>query len=100
MKAALVLALPLAASLASAQTPPEPTEPPRSSVREALRARAAEVARLRAEGRPTVPSTLAQEQATNPFLRAYIPEVKAAVGLSEAEDSEVFAALRAAKDRF
>lgn len=66
----------------------------------ALRARAAEVARLRAEGRPTVPSTLAQEQATNPFLRAYIPEVKAAVGLSEAEDSEVFAALRAAKDRF
>ncbi|GAN68050.1 hydroxyacylglutathione hydrolase [Acetobacter orleanensis] len=36
----------------------------------ALKARAAEVKRLRAEGRATVPSTLGQERATNPFLRA------------------------------
>ncbi|WP_376100017.1 hydroxyacylglutathione hydrolase [Roseomonas sp. CCTCC AB2023176] len=37
---------------------------------EALRARAEEVRRLRAEGKATVPTTLAQERATNPFLRA------------------------------
>jgi hydroxyacylglutathione hydrolase len=31
----------------------------------------------RAAGRPTVPSTLAEELATNPFLRAGLPEMKA-----------------------
>lgn len=36
----------------------------------ALKARVAEVKRLRAEGRATVPSTLGEERATNPFLRA------------------------------
>ena len=36
----------------------------------ALRARAEEVRRLRAEGKPTVPTTLDEERATNPFLRA------------------------------
>ncbi|GBQ15828.1 hydroxyacylglutathione hydrolase [Komagataeibacter rhaeticus] len=36
----------------------------------ALRARARQVAILRGEGRPTVPVTLAEERATNPFLRA------------------------------
>src|SRR3546814_16582759 len=35
----------------------------------ALRARAAEIDRLRSAGRPTVPSTLAEERGTNPFLR-------------------------------
>jgi hydroxyacylglutathione hydrolase len=36
----------------------------------ALKARAEEVRRLRKEGHPTVPTTLDQERATNPFLRA------------------------------
>ncbi|KXV55941.1 hydroxyacylglutathione hydrolase [Acetobacter tropicalis] len=36
----------------------------------ALAARAEEVTRLRAAGKPTVPSTLGQERATNPFLRS------------------------------
>ena len=36
----------------------------------ALQARAAEVKALRAEGRPTVPTTIRQEKAENPFLRA------------------------------
>jgi hydroxyacylglutathione hydrolase len=36
----------------------------------ALKARAAEVDRLRAEGRATVPSTIAAELAENPFMRA------------------------------
>ncbi len=37
---------------------------------QALQHRAAEVDRLRADGRPTVPSRLAAEMAENPFLRA------------------------------
>ena len=36
----------------------------------ALKQRAAEVDRLRAEGKPTVPTRLGAEKATNPFLRA------------------------------
>lgn len=36
----------------------------------ALQARAAEVKSLRAAGKPTVPTTIAQEKAANPFLRA------------------------------
>jgi len=35
----------------------------------ALHARVARVAALRAAGRPSVPSTLGEEKATNPFLR-------------------------------
>ena len=36
----------------------------------ALRARAQEVSELRAAGKPTVPTTIAEEMQTNPFLRA------------------------------
>ncbi len=54
----------------------------------------------RAAGRPTVPSTLASELATNPFLRAHLPEVKAALDMKEATDAEVFAAIRRRKDAF
>lgn len=66
----------------------------------ALKARAAQVARLRAEGRPTVPVRLSEELATNPFLRARLPDVKKAVGMDGAGDAEVFAEIRARKDRF
>jgi hydroxyacylglutathione hydrolase len=52
----------------------------------ALQARAAEVARVRAEGKPTVPSRLSDELSENPFLRA--------------GSVERLAAIRAAKDRF
>jgi len=68
---------------------------------EALRARCAEVAALRAAGQPTVPTRLALEKATNPFLRPHSAEIRAALGLSaHARDVEVFAATRAAKDKF
>jgi hydroxyacylglutathione hydrolase len=66
----------------------------------ALKARAAEVDLLMAEGRATLPTTLGQEKATNPFLRADRPEVAAAVGLPDAPAAEVFAELRRRKDRF
>ncbi len=65
----------------------------------ALAARAAEVERLRAEGRFTVPSTIGQERATNPFLRAGDPAVAKAVGLPGGKPAAVFAALREAKNR-
>ena len=66
----------------------------------ALQARAREVDEARSAGRATVPSTLAEELATNPFLRAADPAIRAGLGLQEATDVEVFAAVRAAKDRF
>jgi hydroxyacylglutathione hydrolase len=65
-----------------------------------LQARAEEVARLRAENRPTLPTTIAAELAANPFLRAEKPSVQAAVGMVGADPEEVFAELRARKDRF
>jgi len=66
----------------------------------ALAERVAQTERARAIGTPTVPSALALEKATNPFLRAGDPAVKAALGMSGAADVEVFAHIRAAKDNF
>ncbi|MCB2135893.1 MAG: hydroxyacylglutathione hydrolase [Rhodobacteraceae bacterium] len=66
----------------------------------ALISRCEEIAAARAAGRATVPSTLATELATNPFLRANLPEVKSALGMTTAADAEVFAEIRARKDRF
>ncbi|MBL8543578.1 MAG: hydroxyacylglutathione hydrolase [Hyphomonadaceae bacterium] len=64
----------------------------------ALAARVAEIDRLRSEGKATVPMTLAQERATNPFLRA--PLLKAALGMPGAQDWEAFAEVRRRKDGF
>jgi len=51
----------------------------------ALRARAAQVGRLRAEGKPTIPSRLSDELAENPFLRA--PDVAALASLRSQKDT-------------
>ncbi|NBN65818.1 hydroxyacylglutathione hydrolase [Pannonibacter tanglangensis] len=67
---------------------------------EALRRRAQEVDRLREEHLPTLPTTMAQEKATNPFLRAATADMAAVLGMTGATPAEVFARLRAAKDRF
>lgn len=66
----------------------------------ALQARIARVATARAEGRPTVPSRLSGELATNPFLRANLPHIKASLAMADAPDSAVFAEIRARKDKF
>lgn len=65
---------------------------------EALRARAAEVQALRAEGKATIPTTIGAEKAANPFMRADEPSVKAALGLEGADDAAVFAEIRRRKD--
>jgi hydroxyacylglutathione hydrolase len=64
---------------------------------QALVDRAREVDRLRAEGRATVPTTVAEERGTNPFLRA--PAIAAALGLDD-DAVRAFAAIRGRKDRF
>ncbi|MEO1918705.1 MAG: hydroxyacylglutathione hydrolase [Paracoccaceae bacterium] len=66
----------------------------------ALKARAADITARRSKGIPTVPSTLADELATNPFLRAHLPEMKTAVGVEGATDVEVFTAIRKQKDNY
>ena len=66
----------------------------------ALQARIAQVARARAENRPTVPSRLSGEMATNPFLRARLAHVKSLIGLPDATDAEAFAEIRNRKDKF
>lgn len=66
----------------------------------ALKQRAADIAVLRDAGKPTIPTTLGVEKATNPFLRADDPQVAAAVGLAGADPTEVFAEIRRRKDSF
>lgn len=66
----------------------------------ALRARAEAIAALRAAGEPTVPARLDLERATNPFLRAADPGLRARLGMAGAPDAEVFAELRRRKDAF
>ena len=71
---------------------------------EALRRRLAEAEERRRQGLPTVPSTLALERDTNPFLRCHLPEVRAAAerysGRSLTSPEAVFAVLRYWKDNF
>ena len=66
----------------------------------ALRLRAAEAERARAEGRFTVPVSLGMEKRTNPFLRADHPDLHKAIGVEGADPVRTFAALRRAKDEF
>ena len=66
----------------------------------ALISRANAIAEARKDGRPTVPTEISLERATNPFLRASMPEVKKLIGMPDATDVAVFAEIRARKDRF
>ncbi|WP_128254554.1 hydroxyacylglutathione hydrolase [Falsirhodobacter deserti] len=66
----------------------------------ALISRIDAVDEARADGKPSVPSVLADELATNPFLRAHLPALKAAIGMPQASDAEAFAEIRSRKDNF
>jgi hydroxyacylglutathione hydrolase len=66
----------------------------------ALQARAAEVRRLRAENRPTVPSTMESERAANPFLRADNERLQRALGTPPGDAIAAFAEIRRRKDVF
>lgn len=66
----------------------------------ALKARAEEAKRLRAAGRPTVPTLLGDEKKSNIFLRADEPSVAASVQMGGRSTAEVFGELRKRKDKF
>jgi hydroxyacylglutathione hydrolase len=66
-----------------------------------LKSRVAEAERAKAEGRFLIPSTMAAERATNPFLRSALPALAKSVGMPPESDPEtVFVALRSWKNRF
>jgi hydroxyacylglutathione hydrolase len=66
----------------------------------ALAARERQVTEQLAQDKPTVPSTLGEEKAANPFLRADVPEVAKAVGMDGAPAGQVFAEIRNRKNKF
>lgn len=66
----------------------------------ALQDRARAVAAMRAQGLPTVPSTIGEERATNPFLRADDAAFRKAAGLAGLDEIAAFAAIRRRKDTF
>lgn len=67
---------------------------------EALQALMRDVDAKRQQGVPTVPSTLAQERATNPFLRPSSADIQATLNMPGADVVDVFAEVRRLKDNF
>lgn len=67
---------------------------------DALQQRAKEIEALRAEGKPTVPSTIGLELETNPFLRPMSDDLQANLNMQGAELVDVFAETRRRKDNF
>jgi len=65
----------------------------------ALKTRADEVARLRAENKPTIPSLLGEEKKANVFLRADDPSVAQKLHMKGASAAEVFGELRERKNK-
>ena len=66
-----------------------------------LQLRVNEVDLLRSQHRSTLPSTIGQELATNPFFRESSAEIRARLGVGqEAADLEVFTRIRQMKDQF
>ena len=69
-----------------------------------LAAREARAQALRDAGRPTLPSTLGEERATNPFLRCAEPAVVESankyLGARASDPVRVFAAIREWKNKF
>ena len=49
--------------------------------------------------KPTIPSSMGEEKAANPFLRADVPDVAKSVGLAAEPAWQVFAEIRERKNR-
>ena len=65
-----------------------------------LAAREVEARQEIERGLPTIPVTIGDEKLANPFLRADLPEVAAGVGMAGRPAADVFAEIRARKNRF
>jgi hydroxyacylglutathione hydrolase len=66
----------------------------------ALAARVREIEATLAAGKHTAPTSIGVERRTSPFLRPNDPTIRAHLGMGQAEDWEVFAEIRARKDKF
>jgi hydroxyacylglutathione hydrolase len=65
-----------------------------------LKERLKQIEAKRAKGEPTVPSTIEEELATNPFMRADNPAVQEAIGMKNGDPGAVFTKLRELKNTF
>lgn len=65
-----------------------------------LQSRIENIKDLRSQGKPTVPSLLSEELATNPFLRADDQAIRIHLKMADATDAAVFAEIRQRKDNF
>ncbi len=65
-----------------------------------LNAREAQARQLVDEGSPTIPVTIGDEKLANPFLRADVPDLAADIGMAGKPAAEVFAEIRARKNKF
>jgi hydroxyacylglutathione hydrolase len=66
----------------------------------ALKERAARIEAKRARGEATLPTTIGDELATNPFLRWHDPVIRRNLGMEGAADADVFGEIRKRKDVF
>lgn len=66
---------------------------------QALQARMREVEALRAAGKPTLPTRVDIELATNPFLRPHVAAIRKRLGMEARQDWEVFGEIRERKNR-
>ena len=67
---------------------------------QALRARVEEIAKLRAQGIPTVPTSIGLERQTNPFVRPDSANLQQTIDLVGANPVAIFAETRKRKDHF
>ena len=67
---------------------------------EDLKCRGASVLALREKNLPTVPTTIAEEKKTNPFLRPHSNFIRDAMDMGDKTNIEVFAEVRKRKDSF
>jgi hydroxyacylglutathione hydrolase len=65
---------------------------------QALVERCEQIEKLRADDLPTLPTTIAAELATNPFLRPHSAEIRQRLDMADATDEEVFTEIRHRKD--
>lgn len=66
----------------------------------ALAAREVQAQAQLAKGEPTIPVTIGDEKQANPFLRADLPDVAAGIGMAGKQPAQVFAEIRARKNKF
>ena len=74
--------------------------PEAEAINAALQDRVQEIARLRAQGIPTVPTSIGLERQTNPFVRPTSGNSQATVNLVGADPLAIFAKTRKRKDHF